>query len=167
MNIKHKINEQIKGSTVRVVGHEKYSNNIIPLTEALNQAKDDGLDLVLINSTETPVICKIMDYSKFMYELNKSKKKNNAPQLKEIKFTPNITDHDLGVKINKAREFLTKGSPVNVEVLFKGREITHKDRGETVLLKFLEKLSDVGVFDLKFNYMGKKLIHNIRPRKTS
>lgn len=165
--MKHKINEQIKGSTVRVVGHEKYSNNVIALSEALDTAKDEGLDLVLINPNETPVVCKIMDYSKFMYELNKSKKKNNPPPLKEIKFSPNITDHDLNVKVNKAREFLTKGSHVNVEVIFKGREFSHKERGETVLLKFLEKLSDVGVFNLKFNYMGKKILHNIRPRKNT
>lgn len=163
----YKINEQIKAPTIRLVGHEKFNNNVISLVEALRQAKMDGLDLVMINSNESPVICKIMDYSKFVYDLNKNKKKNSAPQLKEIKFTPNITDHDLNVKVNKAREFLTKGSPVNVEVLFKGREITHKEIGETTLLKFLDKISDVGIFEVNFKYLGKRIIHHVKPRKSS
>lgn len=165
MSVVYKINEQIKATTVRVVGHDKYKNNVISFSEALRQAKEEGLDLVLINSTETPVICKIIDYSKFMYNQNKAKKKNNSAPLKQVKLTINITDHDLNIKANKTREFLIKGSPVNIEVIFKGREIAFKEKGETVLLKFLEKLSDVGKFDLNYKYLDKKIIHQIKPKK--
>lgn len=162
---KHILNERIRGSEVRLVGHEEYKNDIIPLRDALNLAKDEGLDLVLINPKENPVICKIMDYNKFMFNQKKvEKKNNNAPKQKEIKFTPNISDNDLNVKIKQARKFLEKGSPVKVEVFFKGREITHKDIGKETLLKFLNELVDVGTFSLDFIFKGKRIIHHIRPK---
>ena len=163
---KHILNERIKGSTIRLVGHEKFANDVVNTTEALNLAKEEGLDLVLINPTESPAICKIMDYSKFIFNQKKvEKKNNNTNKLKEVKFTPNITDHDLGVKVKQARKFLEKGSSIKIEVLFKGREITHKDIGETKLLKFLNELIDVGSFHLNFLFKGKRIIHHIQPKK--
>lgn len=163
---KHVLNERIKGSRIRLVGHEKYLNDIINTSLALKLAKEEGLDLVLINPNETPSICKIMDYNKFVFNQKKvEKKNNNTPKLKEIKFSPNITDHDLGIKIKQARKFLEKGCNVKVEIIFKGREITHKAIGEEKLLKFLNELVDVGIFTLDFNFVGKKIIHDIRPKK--
>lgn len=163
---RHILNERIKGSTIRLVGHEKFSNDIVNTRDALNLAKDEGLDLVLINPKESPVICKIMDYNKFVYNQKKvEKKNNNAPKQKEVKFTPNISENDLNVKIKQARKFLEKGSPVKIEVFFKGREITHKDIGKVTLMKFLNELVDVGTFNLDFVFKGKRIIHFIRPKK--
>ena len=163
---KHILNERIKGSTVRLVGHEKYANDIISLKDALNLAMIEGLDLVLINPKESPAICKIMDYNKFMFNQKKiEKKNNNAPKLKEIKFTPNISDNDLDVKVKQARKFLKKGSTVNVQVFFKGREITHRDIGKKTLFKFLNELVDIGTFSLDVVFKGKRIIHQIRPKK--
>lgn len=164
--IKHVLNEKIRGNTVRLVGHEKHENDIINTSDALELAKEEGLDLVLINPNESPIICKIMDYNKFIYNQKKiEKKNNNAPKLKEVKFSPNISDNDLAVKIKQARKFLENGSNVKVEVFFKGREITHKEIGTNTLLKFLNELVDVGTFNLDFIFKGKKIIHDIRPKK--
>lgn len=165
---KHILNERIKGATIRLVGHEEYSNNIIDTSEALTLAKRDDLDLVLINPNETPVICKIMDYSKFLFNQKKVEKKNNknTNKIKEIKFTPNISDNDLGVKVKQARKFLEKGSTVNIQIFFKGREITHRDIGKTTLFKFLNELVDVGTFSLDVIFKGKRIHHQIRPKKT-
>lgn len=166
MKLKHILNEKIKGSEIRLVGHEKYPNDIISLRDALNLSRVEGLDLVLINPKESPAICKIMDYNKFMFNQKKIEKKNNsAPKLKEIKFTPNISDNDLNVKVKQARKFLEKGSTVNVQVFFKGREIAHRDIGKKTLFKFLNELVDVGTFSLDVVFKGKRIIHQIRPKR--
>lgn len=162
---KHILNDRIRGTQIRLVGHAKYPNDIIPTGEALQLARNEGLDLVLINPKESPAICKIMDYAKFAYNQKKNDKKKSAPKVKEIKFTPNITDNDLNVKIKQARKFLEKGSPINIHVFFKGREITHKDRGKEVLFKFLNNLIDVGIFSLDIVFKGKRIIHQIRPKR--
>ena len=162
---KHILNDRIKGSTVRLVGHENYINDIIDLRVAKQLARDDGLDLVLMNPNESPAVCKIMDYNKFLYNQKKGDKKRSAPKLKEIKFTPNISDNDLEVKVKQARKFLEKGSTINVQVFFKGREIMHKDRGTEALFRFLNELVDVGVFNLNIVFKGKRITHQIRPKK--
>jgi len=162
---KHILNERIRGSEIRLVGHQIYENNIIPTAEALNLANTEGLDLVLINPNESPAICKIMDYNKFTYNQKKNEKKSSSPKLKEIKFTPNITDNDLNVKVKQARKFLEKGSVINIHVFFKGREIAHKDRGKEVLFKFLNELIDIGIFNLDIVFKGKRIIHQIRPKR--
>ncbi len=162
---KHILNEKIKGSEIRLVGHRDYENNIILTAEALELSQKEGLDLVLINPNETPPICKIMDYTKFNYNQRKGEKKNTPPRLKEIKFTPNITDNDLNVKVKQARKFLERGSTINIHVFFKGREIAHKDRGKKVLFKFLNELIDIGTFTLDVVFKGKRIVHQIRPKK--
>lgn len=164
---KHILNERIRGSEVRLVGHPDHENDIINTSDALKLAKKEDLDLVLINPKESPVICKIMDYNKFIFNQKKVEKKNqsNAPKLKEIKFTPNISDNDLDVKIKQARKFLEKGSTVNIQVFFKGREISHVDIGKKTLFKFLNELVDVGVFSLDVTLKGKRIFHQIRPKK--
>lgn len=164
---KHILNERIKGDTIRLVGHEEFSNDIINTNDALELAKRDELDLVLINPNERPVICKIMDYSKFIFNQKKVEKKNNknTSKLKEIKFSPNISDNDLAVKIKQARKFLEKGSTVNIQIFFKGREITHSDIGKKTLFKFLNELVDVGTFSLDVVFKGKRILHQIRPKK--
>lgn len=163
---KHILNERIRGSEVRLVGHKDYENNIIETKEALNIARIEGLDLVLINPKESPAICKIMDYTKFVYNQRKNEKKNTSQKIKEIKFTPNISDNDLGVKAKQARKFLEKGSIVNIQVFFKGREIAHRDIGKATLFKFLNELVDVGTFSLDVIFKGKRIHHQIRPKKS-
>ena len=162
---KHIINDRIKGSTVRLVGHDEYKNDIIALDVAKRLAREEGLDLVLINPKESPVICKIMDYNKFQYNQKKGEKNNTSkPKLKEIKFTPNISDNDLNVKVKQARKFLEKGSTINIHISFKGREIMHKDRGTEALFRFLNELVDVGQFSLDVIFKGRRIIHQIRPK---
>jgi translation initiation factor IF-3 len=162
---KHILNDRIRGQQTRLVGHENYKNDIVKLDFAKKLAREEGLDLVLINPNEDPIICKIMDYNKFLYNQKKNNKNNNKPKIKEIKFTPNITDNDMGVKIKQARGFLEKGYTINIQIFFKGREIAHKERGEEVLFKFLDNLTDVVQFSLNVVFKGKRIIHQIRPKK--
>ena len=115
--------------------------------EALEHAEASGLDLVEVAPNATPPVCKIMDYGKFLYEEKKksqeAKKRQTQIQVKEIKFRPHTDDHDLQTKIKHIRRFIEDGDRCKVTVFFRGREMAHKDRGQLVLDRVVEMLSDV------------------------
>lgn len=166
--MEHRINQQIKAENVRLVGlPTAYTDGIFSLSEAMKIANTLQLDLIEISSKTSPVVCKIMEYSKFLYEIKKkekeSKKKNS--QMKEMWLSPEIGDHDLETKARKSKEFLEKGDKVRATLLFKGRTIAFKDRGQIVMLKFAELLQDVGVPESLPKLEGKKLSFTIKPIK--
>lgn len=119
---------------------------IVPTIEALTLARDADLDLVEVAPDERPPVCRIMDYGKFKYEQNKRKKdgtKTHQQQIKEIRLRPKTGDHDIEFKVKQARGFLVDRDKVKVNVMFKGREIAHKDRGREMLQSVITMLEDV------------------------
>jgi len=119
---------------------------ILDTAEALQTALDEGLDLVEVAPNERPPVCRIMDYGKFKYEQKKKQQKNSKGhqvQLKEIRLRPKIGDHDIEFKMKQARQFLKEHDKVKLNVLFRGRENAHHDRGREILNSMIEALDDV------------------------
>ncbi|MGC8865923.1 MAG: translation initiation factor IF-3 [Bacteroidales bacterium] len=164
----YRVNERIKAPVVRVVG-DKIEQRIMPIKEALDLAYEMGLDLVEIAPTANPPVCKLVDYSKFMYEQKKKQKEMKAKSakvvVKEIRLGPNTDDHDFEFKLNHARKFLEEGAKVKVEVFFKGRTIIYKEKGEIILLKFATALEDIGKVENLPKLEGKRMYMMIAPKK--
>lgn len=163
----YKINEQITAKDVRLISYGEKSG-VYTFNEALSFAKEEGVDLIQINEKAVPIICKIMDFSKFMYEKSKQEKEfkknsKNKPE-KEIKVSPNMGEHDFAFKVKNAKDFILKGHRVKVYIQFKGREISFKDKGELVLLKFVDALLDIGVIDSMPVMNGKKMFVTVSPK---
>jgi translation initiation factor IF-3 len=153
---------------VRVVG-ENIETGVFPLDQALRMAQELELDLVEISPNADPPVCRIVDYSKFLYNLRKKEKEQKAKQsnvtVKEIRFGPNTDDHDFEFKLKHARKFLEEGSKVKAYVFFKGRTIVFKERGEILLLKFAQELEDVAAVEQLPKLEGKRMIMMFNPRK--
>lgn len=164
----HRINEKIIARQIRLVmdGEEP---KILSVPEARKIAEEQGLDLVEISPKADPPVCKIMDYRKFLYTQKKKQKELKAKQskvvIKEIRFGPNTDDHDFNFKLSHAKKFLEEGSKVKAYVFFKGRTIVFKDRGEILLLKLAQELSEWGVIEQMPQLEGKKMIIMINPKK--
>ena len=144
---KYTINERIRATEVRVI--EGLPAGIYSKEEALKEAEKLNFDLVLINANASPAVCKVVDFKKFLYEEKKSKKDSEKKQikvvLKEVKFSPNIGDHDYEVKKRSVIKFLEQGNKVKASVFFKGRTIMFKDRGEIVLAKLATEIGKYGI----------------------
>ncbi|MBI1183660.1 translation initiation factor IF-3 [bacterium] len=164
------MNEAIKNPEVRLVG-ENVENGVYPIAKALSIAADLGLDLVLISDKSNPVICKITEYSKFLYERKKKQKelksKSAKTVIKEIRFGPNTDEHDFEFKLKHAEKFLAEGAKVKAFVHFKGRAIVYKERGEILLLKFAEALQEVGKVESMPKLEGKRMIMFLAPTKSN
>ncbi len=163
----HKINERIRAQQVRLVG-ENVTIGVYPIQEALKIARELELDLVEISPQADPPVCKAIDYKKFLYEKKKKEKemKANAKQseVKEVRFTPSTDDHDFNFKAKHAEGFLKDGNKVKAYVQFKGRAIMFKERGELVLLKFAERLADVGQPETLPKLEGKRMFLMLTPK---
>ena len=132
-------------------------------------AEEKGVDLVEVASNATPPVCRIMDYGKYKYELKKQQaaKKQKVQSVKEIKLRPNIGQHDLDVKVNRIKEFLTNGHKTRVRIFFRGREIVHPELGKNLAEKITEEVSEFGSVDLAPKLEGKNLIMVLSPNKKS
>lgn len=148
---------------------ENIETGIYSIDQALDIARGQGLDLVMINDKAEPVICKVIEYSKFLYERKKKQKELKAKSaktvIKEIRFGPNTDDHDLEFKTKHAQKFLGEGSKVKAFVHFRGRSIVHKDRGEILLLRFAEALEEFGKVESMPKLEGKRMIMFLTPLK--
>jgi translation initiation factor IF-3 len=157
----HRTNNMIRVPNVRLVG-ENVTVGVYPTTEALRMAQDQALDLVEISPNADPPVCKIIDYNKFLYEKKRKEKemkaKSKASEVKEIRFTPNTDDHDFDFKAKHAEKFLKDGDKVKAYVQFKGRAIQFRERGELLLLKFAERLNEVGVLEGMPKMEGKRML---------
>lgn len=135
---------------------------MVDINRALDMAYEKKLDLVKIAPNAKPPVCRIMDYGKYKYEMEKkekeAKKKQKVINIKEIRLSPNIEDHDLNTKANQAKNFLKSGDRVKVAVRFRGREMGHTDLGREVLDKFTDLVSEYGVVDKKPKMEGKNMI---------
>lgn len=156
-----RVNHEIRSPRVRVVNEAGEQLGVMALHEALTMARESGLDLVEVVATSVPPVCKIVNFGKFRYVQTKrereSRKTQQATKIKEIKISPNISDHDLGVKVRQTRDFLEKGNKVKVSCMFRGREITHPDLGIKMMERVIHDLEDVGLVELMPKLMGKML----------
>lgn len=155
------INEQIKANKVQVIDDSGEKKGIMNLNDALDLAYDKKLDLVLVAPNSEPPVCKIMNYGKYKFEQSKkekeAKKKQKVYELKEIRITPNIEQHDFEFKVKNARKFLEDGNKVKITVRFRGRELNYIKLGEDNLNKFIEALSDIAVSEKKAVLEGKNM----------
>ena len=163
----HRTNQMIRVPEVRLVG-DNIEPGIFPLADALKMAQEQQLDLVEISPGANPPVCKIIDYNKFLYDEKKKKKemkaKSKTSEVKEVRFTPNTDDHDFEFKCKHAEKFLLDGNKVKAHVQFKGRAIMFKERGELLLLKFADRLKDVGALEGMPKMEGKRMLVMFAPK---
>jgi translation initiation factor IF-3 len=161
------LNEGIRVREVRLVSEDE--SRIISTVEALELAVQQDLDLVMISPTAVPPVCKIMDYSKFLFEKGKKEKEARKNQkivnLKEIRLSPTIEENDIDTKVKNAIKFLTNGDKLKVSVRFRGRQNNYTDSGKIVLENFLSKLNDLGIVEKSATLEGKNMFMIISPRK--
>lgn len=163
----HRTNRMIRVPEVRLVG-DNVEPGLYRTDDALRMAEDLQLDLVEISPNAVPPVCRIIDYNKFLYEKKKKEKEMKAnahkSEVKEIRFTPNTDDHDFDFKAKHAEKFLREGNKVKTYVQFKGRAIMFKERGELILLKFAERLAEVGALEGMPLMEGKRMIAIFAPK---
>ena len=163
----YKINQRITAREVRVVG-ENVEPGVYPLDKALSLAREQNLDLVEISPKAEPPVCRIVDYSKFKYDLKKKsrelKAKTQKVVQKEIRFSPNTDDHDFEFKLKHAKAFLDSGAKVKAYVHFVGRSIVFKERGELLLLKFAQALEEHAKVDQLPKLEGKRMFLFLSPK---
>ena len=164
----YRVNEQIRAKEVRIV-HEGGST-VMPTRQALDMARSQGVDLVEISPNAQPPVCRIIDYSKFLYQQKKHAKEMKAKQVKvevkEIRFGPQTDEHDYNFKLKHAKEFLDAGNKVRAYVFFRGRSILFKEQGEVLLLRFANDLEEYGKVEQMPALEGKKMFLYIAPKKT-
>ena len=161
------VNERIRARDLRVISAGGEQLGIKSKHEALQIAEEANLDLVLVSSNPTNPVCKLMDYGKYKFEQSKrekeSKKKQKTFELKELRVTPNIEDHDFNFKVKNAKKFLSDGNKVKITVRFRGRELSYAKLGEQVLNKFVESLSEVATLEKKPLLEGKNMFIILAP----
>lgn len=142
---------------------------MVPIREALQMSEERGVDLVEVAPNANPPVCRLMDYGKYKYELKKqaNAKKQKVQMIKELKFRPNIGDHDLDVKINHIREFLEDDNKTKIRIFFRGREIVHPELGRVLANRIIERVADIGSVDMPPRLEGKNLIMVLSPKKSA
>ena len=170
-NIKQElpINGQIRVKEVQLIGDNGEKVGVISLREALQKAEDKNLDLVLVAPNANPPVCKIMNYGKYKFEQAKkekeAKKKQKSFEVKEIRVTPNIEEHDFSFKSKNAKKFILDGNKVKITVRFRGREVNNSKAGEVVLKKFIEDMSEIAVVEKAPKLEGRNMF-TILAKKT-
>ncbi|WP_441374857.1 translation initiation factor IF-3 [Vogesella aquatica] len=164
-----RINGEITGREIRLVGEEGEQLGIVTVREALAMAEEREVDLVEISPTAQPPVCKLMDYGKFKYQ--QSKKKHEAKlkqkqiQVKEIKFRPGTDDGDYNVKLRSLIRFLTEGDKAKITLRFRGREMAHQDIGLALLKRVEADLAEVGTVEQFPKLEGRQMVMMIAPKK--
>ena len=163
------INGQIRAKEVQLIGDSGEKIGVISLNEALDRAEEKNLDLVLVAPNANPPVCKIMNYGKYKFEQAKkekeAKKKQKSFEVKEIRVTPNIEEHDFSFKSKNAKKFIQDGNKVKITVRFRGREVNNSKAGEIVLNKFIEEMSDIAVVEKAPKLEGRNMF-TILAKKT-
>ena len=166
--LQYRINRQIRVPEVRIVGDD-IESQVIATRQALQLAEQKGLDLVEISPNAQPPVCRIIDYSKFLYQQKKHQKELKAKQVKievkEIRFGPQTDEHDYKFKLKHAQEFLNAGNKVRAYVFFRGRSILFKEQGEVLLLRFANDLEELAKVEQLPRLEGKKMFLYLTPKK--
>ncbi len=164
----YRVNEQIRVREVRIVGDD-IESSVVSTSKALQMAEQRGVDLVEISPNAEPPVCRLIDYSKFIYQQKKHQKEIKAKQVKvdvkEIRFGPQTDDHDYNFKLKHAQGFLSDGDKVKAYVFFKGRSILFKEQGEVLLLRFAADLEEYGKVEQMPQLEGKRMIMFLAPKK--
>ena len=167
MKMKYRVNEQIRVREVRVVSDD--GAEVMPTRKALELAHQAGVDLVEISPNAQPPVCRIIDYSKFLYQQKKHQKEMKQKQVKqevkEIRFGPQTDEHDYKFKLKHAQEFLNAGNKVRAYVFFRGRSILFKEQGEVLLLRFANDLEELAKVEQLPKLEGKKMFLYLAPKK--
>lgn len=163
------MNEDIRAIQIRVIDDRGGQLGVMSPRDAIMMARDRDADLVEIVPNADPPVCKIINFGKFKYELAKKdkiqKKHQHVSLLKELRFHPNTDTHDFDFKARHARNFLAEGHKVKATVVFKGREITYKEKGEELLARFTERISDVAKVDQPAHMEGRSMIAIYAPER--
>jgi translation initiation factor IF-3 len=164
-----RINGGIRAEKVRLVDAENNQVGIVERLFAQEKAREANLDLVEVSPTSDPPVCRIMDYGKWVYEQKRKvrearKKTHHAGSLKEVRLRPETDAHDIEIKVKHAREFIEKGHKVQFTLIFRGRQMLHKDKGAEVLSKIVESLGDVAKVDRSNEMMGKRMTLVVSPK---
>jgi translation initiation factor IF-3 len=163
------VNEEIRDREIRVIADDGEQLGVIATKEALRIAEEKELDLVMISPGAKPPVCKIMDYGKYIYEQSKkdkeAKKKQKVINLKEIRVSPKIEEHDVLIKSNNARKFLEEGDKVKITVRFRGREAEYSHVGRKILDNFYSRLEDLCVIEKAAKLEGRNMIMILAPKK--
>ena len=162
-----KTNERIRSSQVQVISSEGKNLGTLNTNEAINLAKQEGLDLIEISPNAKPPVCKIIDIGKYKYDLqkkaNKAKKKQKVVNLKEIKMRPGTEAHDYNFKIKNANKFLEKGDKVKFTVRFKGREMQHTNLGHKLMERIINDTTTFGKVEVRPKFEGRQIVMIIQP----
>jgi translation initiation factor IF-3 len=166
---RQRVNEQIKISPLRVIAGEGEQLGIIERDEALRMAQEAGLDLVEVSPDSRPPVCRIMDYGKFKYRQAKRthKGKHHEVHMKEVRIRPKTEVHDRDFKIKRAHDFLEAGDKVTVNMLFRGREVTHLEFAQQNMQAFVDQLADVAKVERGPLRLGRRMILILTPKKAS
>ncbi len=163
-------NERIRVSPIRLIDENDEQIGLVEVQDAQARAREAELDLVEVAPNAKPPVCRIMDYGKWKYAQKKKEQaaraKRHEQELKEIRIrTPKIGDHDLQIKVDRAREFLQRGDRVQFSLRFRGRELAHIDEGQNVFRRIVELLSDVSKIDQAFRREGRRITMRLAPNK--
>ena len=162
-----KANERIRAPAVQVISSEGKNLGTLDTKEAINMARQEGLDLIEISPNANPPVCKIFDIGKYKYDLqkkaNKAKKKQRIVNLKEIKLRPVTEIHDYNFKIKNGQKFLSKGDKVKFTVQFKGREMQHTHLGYELMQRIINDTSSLGKVEVQPKFEGKQIIMIVHP----
>ena len=167
MKMQYRVNEQIHVREVRVVSDN--GSEVMSTRKAQDLARHQGVDLVEISPNAQPPVCRLIDYSKFLYRQKRRQKelkqKQVKQEVKEIRFGPQTDEHDYQFKLKHAQEFLTEGNKVRAYVFFRGRSILFKEQGEVLLLRFANDLEELGKVEQMPKLEGKKMFLYLAPKK--
>ncbi len=161
-----RINEQIRYSPIRVIGHEGEQLGVLETVDALQRARELGFDLVEVAPQEKPPVCRIMDFGKFKYQQKKRQHKGHThhSKNKELRVRPKIGDHDLMTKVNRAKEFLAEKDKVIFSVIFRGRENAHTDEGFKLVQRLTKELAEVAKLEQQPQMQGRRIVVIFAPK---
>lgn len=162
-----RLNERIRVPEVRLIDEKGEQVGIVPTQQALQMARDRGLDLMEVAATAKPPVCKICDYGKYKYEQKKkehqARKNQVIVKVKEVQLRPNTEEHDLEYKIKNIRGFLEEGDKAKITIMFRGREIAHTEPGYQMMNRLVEDLKDIAIVEAPAKFEGKKMIMILGP----
>lgn len=162
------VNEAIRAREVRLIGPDGAQLGVVPIREALRIAQEANLDLVNVAPTAKPPVCRIMDFGKFKYEQAKKEKEARRNQkiieIKEVRFSSNIEEHDFQTKLRNVRKFLEDEDKVKCTIRFRGREITHSEIGQQVLDRLAAQVEDISIVERKPKIEGRSMIMILAPK---
>ena len=162
-----RVNEDITASSIRCIDENGEQLGVISLTEALERAVEAGLDLVEVQPMSDPPVCKILDYGKYKYEAqkraNEARKKQKIVYIKEVKFRPNIDEHDYQVKMRNVRKFIEAGDKVKITLRFRGREMAHQELGAKLLTRVREEMEELTRIEAMPKLEGRQMVMVLAP----